>query len=168
VELWVIRKLVAPSPDLCRCARCRGLQSSTPLRPLQSTNSTACTAWCDALLIDLSLNRAEAGRILLTSSGHSGVSTEDRVYLVQQVAAATGVSAADAKRRSDNAIADARTAIARSRRTSIILPFSVAACLRFGAVAAWVAATAGGRHRDGAPLPNWIDKRSTTANKPAA
>lgn len=117
--------------------------------------------------INSSLNRAEAGRILLTSSGHSGVSTEDRVYLVQQVAAATGVSAADAERRADNAIADARTAIARSRRTSIILAFSVAASLLFGAVAAWVAASAGGRHRDGAPLPNWMDKRSRRANKPA-
>jgi len=45
--------------------------------------------------VDMSLERAEAGRILMTSSSHSGVSNEDRAYLVQQVAATSGVSPAD-------------------------------------------------------------------------
>jgi hypothetical protein len=38
--------------------------------------------------VDINFERAEAGRILLTSSGHSGVSIEDRGYLIQQLAAA--------------------------------------------------------------------------------
>ena len=33
--------------------------------------------------VDLSSERAEAGRILLTSSGHDGMSTDDRAYLIQ-------------------------------------------------------------------------------------
>ncbi|MGY3487160.1 hypothetical protein ACVW1C_005043 [Bradyrhizobium sp. USDA 4011] len=113
--------------------------------------------------IDIGYERAEAGRILLTSSGHSGVSTEDHSYLIQQVAAATGLPAADAERRVDSVIGDARTAIQRSRRSSVILAFSVAAALLCGAIAAWVAACAGGRHRDGAPLPEWMGSRPTTA-----
>ena len=36
--------------------------------------------------------RAEAGRILLTSSSHSGVSSDDRAYLVQLVTTTTGLA----------------------------------------------------------------------------
>ena len=43
--------------------------------------------------VDLSAERAEAGRILLTTSSHSGLSTDDRAYLIQQVGALTGVRA---------------------------------------------------------------------------
>lgn len=106
--------------------------------------------------VDLSAERAEAGRILLTTSSHSGLSSDDRAYLIQQVGALTELSPTDAERRVDNAIANARTAIARSRRSSIIVAFSVATALLLGAVAAWAAACAGGRHRDGAPMPAWM------------
>jgi hypothetical protein len=106
--------------------------------------------------VDLSAERAEAGRILLTTSSHSGMSAEDRTYLVQQVGALTGLAATDAERRVDSVIASATTAIARSRRSTIILAFSVATAIMLGAVAAWAAACAGGRHRDGAALPAWM------------
>jgi len=105
---------------------------------------------------DMREARAEAGRILLTSSSHSGVSSDDRTYLVQQVAALTGSAAPDSERRVDAAIADSRTAINRARRNSIIVAFSVAVATLLGAVVAWAAAVAGARHRDGGPLPNWM------------
>jgi len=107
--------------------------------------------------VNINEARAEAGRILMTSSSHSGVSADDRNYLVQQVAATTGVSATDAQHRVDASISDARTAIARSRRSTTILAFSIAAATLLGAAAAWSAAVAGGRHRDGEPLPGWMD-----------
>ena len=106
--------------------------------------------------VDLSAERAEAGRILLTTSSHSGVTADDRAYLVQQVGALTGLSSADSERRVDNALTNAKTAIARTRRSSIIVAFSIATAVLLGAVAAWAAACAGGRHRDGAPLPHWM------------
>ncbi|OPY97118.1 hypothetical protein A5906_37345 [Bradyrhizobium sacchari] len=105
---------------------------------------------------DMREARAEAGRILMTSSSHSGVALDDRNYLVQQVTALTGLAAADSERRVDALIADARTAINRARRNSVIVAFSVAASALIGAAVAWAAAVAGGRHRDGAPLPNWM------------
>jgi hypothetical protein len=117
--------------------------------------------------IDLTSERAEAGRILLTASSHNGMSVDDRAYLIQQVAGATGLAGPDAERRVDSVIVNAKTAIARSRRSTVILAFSVATALLLGAVAAWAAACAGGRHRDGAPLPNWmahsnlLDRRRT-------
>ena len=106
--------------------------------------------------VDLSTERAEAGRILLTTSSHSGMSAEDRTYLVQQVIGLTGLAAADAERRVDGVIATATTAIARSRRSTVILAFSIATAILLGAVAAWAAAVAGGRHRDGETLPQWM------------
>ena len=105
---------------------------------------------------DLRPDRAEAGRILLTASSHDGMSSEDRGYLIQQVAAVTGLAGPEAERRVDNVIANSKTAIARSRRSTIILAFSLATALLLGSVAAWAAAGAGGRHRDGAPLPDWM------------
>ena len=86
--------------------------------------------------VDLSAERAEAGRILLTTSSHSGLSSDDRTYLIQLVGALTGLSQADAERRADNAIASAKTAIAKSRRSTIILAFSIATAVLLGAVAA--------------------------------
>jgi hypothetical protein len=106
--------------------------------------------------LDLAAERAEAGRILLTSSSHSGMANEDRAYLAQLVAATTGLAGPDAEKRADTAIANAHTAIARSRRSTVILGFSVAAALLLGAVTAWTAAAAGGRHRDGSPMPHWL------------
>jgi hypothetical protein len=106
--------------------------------------------------VDMTSERAEAGRILMTSSSHSGVSADDRTYLVQLVASATGLSSTEAERRVDTAIADSKTAIARSRHNTIILAFSLASATLLGAVAAWAAAAAGGRHRDGAPLSDWM------------
>jgi hypothetical protein len=106
--------------------------------------------------VDLASERAEAGRILLTTSGHSGIANEDRAYLAQMVAATTGLAGADAEKRSDTAIANAKTAIDRSRRSTVILAFSIAAALLLGAAIAWAAAAAGGRHRDGAPMPHWL------------
>jgi len=117
---------------------------------------------------DLREARAEAGRILMTSSSHSGVSTDDRTYLVQQVAALTGLAAPDSERRVDALIADSRTAINRARRNSIIVAFSVAAATLIGAAVAWAAAVAGGRHRDGEPLPNWMASSNRFHRSPRA
>ncbi|MFB6463119.1 hypothetical protein [Bradyrhizobium tunisiense] len=117
---------------------------------------------------DLREARAEAGRVLMTSSSHSGVSADDRTYLVQQVAAVTGLAAPDAERRVDALIADSRTAINRARRNSIIVAFSVAAATLIGAAVAWAAAVAGGRHRDGEPLPNWMASSNRFHRSPRA
>ena len=105
---------------------------------------------------DLAPLRAQAGRVLLMSSSHSGIPADDRAYLVRLVTATTGLTGPDAEHRVDGVIADSKTAISRARASTIILAFSVAAALLFGAVAAWAGAEAGGRHRDGAPLSDWM------------
>ena len=149
------------------------LLAVTGATALRSANSTATSASAEPTTIsyeidrlfrsarrqpniDLTSERAEAGRILQTASSHSGVATEDRAYLIQQVSVLTGLTAPDAERRVDTEIANAKQAIGRARASSIILAFSVATALLLGAVFAWAAAVAGGRHRDGMALPNWM------------
>lgn len=104
--------------------------------------------------------RAEVGRVLLTSSSHSGVSADDHAYLVQTVSTVTGLTGPDADRRVDTVIADSKRAISRARASTIILAFSIAASLLLGVIAAWAGAEAGGRHRDGMPVPGWMVHRS--------
>jgi len=106
--------------------------------------------------VDISYERDVAGRILLTSGSHSGMTQDDRTYLVQTVAGVTGLAPPDAERRVDDVIARSQKAIQNARRTAVILAFSVAAALLLGAIVAWASAVAGGRHRDGEPLPRWM------------
>lgn len=115
--------------------------------------------------IDVAEARAEAGRILLTTSSHAGITTDDRAYLIQLVANTTGLAGPDAERRVDTALGDARKAIARSRRSGVIVAFSIAAALLIGAAVAWAAAEAGGRHRDGEALPDWMNPGMTARKR---
>jgi hypothetical protein len=115
---------------------------------------------------DYSRTRAEAGRILLTASGHDGVSADDRQYLVRLVAAQTNLTAADAERRVDTAITRARENVARARRSSVILAFMAGAAALLGAAAAWFAAGAGARHgRNPDQLSIWGARRSITSKR---
>lgn len=106
--------------------------------------------------VDMSAERAEAGRVLLTANSRAGVAADDRTFLVSQIGALTGLGQPEAERRVDTAIGNARSALRRSRATAVLLAFSLAAATLLGAVAAWGAAVAGGRHRDGAPVPGWM------------
>lgn len=103
---------------------------------------------------DLSYSRAEAARILLTASSHSGMTAEDRAYLVRLVAARTGLEASAADQRVNATVASARENLSRARRSATLIGFMAAAAALLGAAAAWFAACAGGRHRDGAAAPS--------------
>jgi hypothetical protein len=105
---------------------------------------------------DIRYARSEASRILLTSAGHTGVTPEDRNYLVTLTSTETGLARPDAERRIDSIIAQARDDIRKARRAAVILAFTAAAAALLGAVVAWLASCAGGRHRDGtAPSMTW-------------
>jgi hypothetical protein len=93
-------------------------------------------------------SRAEAGRIILSGLGHTDISTDDRAFLGRLVAARTGFSQPDADRRVLQIIGESRAAAAQARRSAVILGFMVAAALLAAAVAAWMCAEIGGRHRD--------------------
>jgi hypothetical protein len=107
---------------------------------------------------DLDYPRAEAARILLTTSSHRGMQPEDRAYLVRLTAANTGLAQPDAERRVDEVAARAKENIARARRSAVILAFTAGAAALLGAAVSWFAACAGGRVRDGeAPAHVLVD-----------
>jgi hypothetical protein len=108
---------------------------------------------------NLDYPRTEAARILLTASSHRGLQPDDRTYLARLVSAMTGLGQPEAERRVDSIVVQARENISRARHGAVILGFMVGAAALVGAIAAWFAACAGGRQRDGReklhPLWDW-------------
>ena len=99
--------------------------------------------------------RAEAARILANGVASGDVPTTDRAYLAELVAARTGISAEDAQKRVDAAIAQAKAADVKARQaadaarkaaaeTSIFTALS----MLVGAFIACIAAALGGQRRD--------------------
>ena len=82
---------------------------------------------------------------------------DDRAYLIRLVATRTGLAPAEAERRVDGVSARAKENIARARKTAVILAFTAGAAALLGAAAAWFAACAGGRIRDGGVAPTLLD-----------
>ena len=107
---------------------------------------------------DLTYDRAEAARILLTTSSHTGMDPTDRTYLARLIAADTGTSAPDAERRVDEVAARVRQDISRARSSAVILAFMAGVAALLGAIVAWAAAISAGRYRDGRePIPYLLD-----------
>lgn len=106
--------------------------------------------------------RAQATRILSTAAGHSGMTADDRAYLVRMVMARTGLAQPDAERRVGEVTAEAQRAVRRARASSTLLAFMTGASLLAGAAAAWLAAGLGGRHRDSDFVPSFSTARPTT------
>jgi len=105
-------------------------------------------------------SRAELGRILAESMRKGALSDTDRGYAARVIAAQTGMSQADAEKRVDavyaqgkSMLADAelaaRTAADNARKALAKTSIWMFVALLFGAFCASVAATIGGRQRDG-------------------
>jgi hypothetical protein len=78
----------------------------------------------------------------------------DKTYVAQVVAARTGLSQADAEKRVNDVIAEAKTAADNARKGAAKLSFWLTAAMLFGAFAASLAAVEGGSLRDG----TWNDR----------
>ena len=101
--------------------------------------------------------QARAEVLRLWSAGihdNQDISAADRTYVAQVVAARTGMSEADAEKRVDDVIAEAKTAADNARKGAAKLSFWLTAAMLFGAFAASLAAAEGGSLRDG----TWNDR----------
>ncbi|HEY4369039.1 MAG TPA: hypothetical protein VGN07_17530 [Steroidobacteraceae bacterium] len=99
--------------------------------------------------------RAEAMRILAKGLGEKEISPADRTYLVDLIAARTGVSPEEAGRRIDNAVTGlkalevkAREAAEAARKAASAASICTALAMLIGAFIACVAAALGGAQRD--------------------
>jgi hypothetical protein len=95
-------------------------------------------------------SRAEVLRLWTASfQGNQDLSAADKAYVAQVVAARTGMSRADAEKRVNDVIAEAKTAADAARKGAAKLSFWLTAAMLFGAFAASLAAVEGGSLRDG-------------------
>jgi len=102
-------------------------------------------------------NQSRAEVLRLWTAGFSGsddLSAGDKAYVAQLVAARTGMSQADAQKRVEQVVTEAKTAADNTRRNAAHLSFWLTAALLFGAFAASLAAAEGGALRDG----TWNDR----------
>jgi hypothetical protein len=100
--------------------------------------------------------RAEVTRLWAsTIAQNDDLAAADRTYIARQVAAQTGMSQADAEKRVNDVIVEAKAAADRARSNAAKLAFWLTAYLLFGAFAASLAAVEGGQLRDG----TWNDRR---------
>jgi hypothetical protein len=91
---------------------------------------------------------AQIGRVLAHNLGSARMDDADQSYLVNQIIARSGATQAEAQTRLDQTVALLKAQADTSRRIGILAAFLTAASLLLGAVAAWWAATTGGRHRN--------------------
>jgi hypothetical protein len=102
--------------------------------------------------------RAEVMRLWVASvPSDEGLAVADRTYIARLVAANTGLNQADAEKRVDEVVQQAKADADRLRRNGAQFAFWMTAALLFGAFAASLAAAEGGQHRDG----TWDDRRLT-------
>jgi hypothetical protein len=94
--------------------------------------------------------RAEVTRLWTSTVGQNAeLAAADRTYVARVIAAQTGMSQADAERRVNDVVAEAKAAADRARSGAAKLAFWMTASLLFGAFAASLAAVEGGQLRDG-------------------
>jgi hypothetical protein len=115
-----------------------------------SGTSTPNTATSGSSNADPNRTRAEAVR-LWTSAFHDNqdFGATDRAYLTRLVATRTGLSQADAEKRVNDVVTEAKTAADNARSGAAKLSLWLTVAMLFGAFAASLAAVEGGSLRDG-------------------
>ena len=88
------------------------------------------------------------GRILPETLGPRSFDETDKVYVVREISSRTGLAEADAQKRLDDTVATLKAQAETARRYAVLFAFLTAASLLISGLAAWWAATAGGKHRD--------------------
>ena len=91
---------------------------------------------------------AQIGRILAKNVAVRTFDETDRAYVVREISSRTGLAEADAQKRLDDTVASLRAQAETARRYAVLFAFLTAASFLVSGVAAWWAATAGGKHRD--------------------
>lgn len=115
---------------------------------------------------DAEAARSEANRIFAGAIKNQAITERDRSYLGQLVVAQTAMPEAEAQKRVDAAITEARDLelrarqqVERARKATVVTAFIAAVSLLISLAAAIVAAGAGARHRDENRIPTFAGHR---------
>ncbi len=136
------------------------------LRPLPSQPGSASVDTRNANYGDVEAARSEANRIFTSAIKNEAITERDRSYLGQLVVARTGIPEAEAQKRVDAAITEARDLelkarqqVDKARKATVVTAFIAAVSLLISLAAAIVAAGAGARHRDENRIPTFAGHR---------
>jgi hypothetical protein len=151
--------LTSAASSLIGGAARTGVAETSAAGPRASENSPN-AYFVDSMLRSTSFNssqdntasRNEVGLILANSLRQGNMSGADKSYLAQLIAAKTGISESDAEKRVDDVYAQAREAADTARKAAAHSMYWTFLALLIGAFCASMAATIGGRQRDGAPI----------------
>jgi hypothetical protein len=137
----------------------RLFRTNVPAQAAATTSATAESGATNAATsptgTSLGRSRAEVLRLWTASfRNDQDLSPADRTYVAQVVAARTGLSQADAEKRVNDVITEAKTAADNARKGAAKLSLWLTAAMLFGAFAASLAAVEGGSLRDG----TWTDR----------
>ncbi len=91
---------------------------------------------------------AQIGRILARNVAARTFDETDKAYVVREISSRTGLAEADAQKRLDDTVAALKAQAETARRYAVLFAFLTAASLLISGLAAWWAATTGGKHRD--------------------
>lgn len=140
--------------------------AAAPSAPTTTTTTTVESSRpMNAIANDDAL-RAETNRIFTAAIKNRALTERERTYLTQVVATRTGLPQADAQRRVDAAVTEARDLelkareqAEKARKSAVIAAFIAAASLLISLIAAITAAALGGKHRDENRIPAFAGHR---------
>ena len=102
---------------------------------------------------------SQIGSVMMKNLGGGAMDDVDKTYLINEISARSGLTPADAQTRLDQTMVTLKSEAETARKFGILAAFLAAASLLVGGLAAWWAATAGGKHRneniDHSKLTRW-------------
>jgi hypothetical protein len=93
-------------------------------------------------------DNAQIGRILARNVAARTFDETDKSYVVREITSRKGLPEPEAQKRLDDTVATLKAQAESARKFAVLLAFITAASILVSGVAAWWAATAGGKHRD--------------------
>jgi hypothetical protein len=155
---FYVDKLFRPAPGVTQAAAAPA-PSAEPnaagANPATGGTNTAASGNASNTAANANQARNEILRLWTTDfANNQDLDPSDKAYVAQVVAVRTGLSQADAEKRVNDVVTQAKAAIDKARRGAAKLSFWLTAAMLFGAFAACLAAAEGGALRDG----TWNDR----------
>ena len=142
-----VDKLLRPAPGSMQAA---APASAEPNAAAANTATTPASAGAPGGATNPNQARSEILRLWTADfAKDQDLNPSDKAYVAQVVAARTGLSPADAEKRVNEVVTEAKAATDKARRGAAKLSFWLTAAMLFGAFAASLAAAEGGALRDG-------------------
>ena len=143
-----VDKLLRPAPGSTQAAA--PASAAEPNAAAANTATTPASAGAPGGATNPNQARSEILRLWTADfAKDQDLNQSDKAYVAQVVAARTGLSPADAEKRVNEVVTEAKAATDKARRGAAKLSFWLTAAMLFGAFAASLAAAEGGALRDG-------------------